>query len=439
VTKNIKAFSKTFLDPWPARGLLCLAVLLSYASVWPNEFLFDDKYLIVLNEYLKHWKDLPKLLTGLTFAGGGLPEGFYRPVQMLIYFVIYQAFGASTIAFHALDVGLQALNACLLFQFGVRAGFRKGAAFAAALLWAVHPLHTTLVTYMSSTAELLWSSFCLLGLISLLPDFAPSKVWKAMIFFVLALGCKETAVVFPALAVITLFFVSKDRTRFSVYLKTWPLWLLSAGFIAVWLLFIHVSGYNLNNTGSPMHFAGYMSSPVNRSLTSLATLPLYAQLIMWPAGLHIERSFGVFTTLLLWPPMVGALMVGLGLLQILWGRMRRGLALSFGFMWFAIALSPVTGIVIPVDALINEGWMYMPLMGLFLGITETAAGFFEKRQNAARAIVLVLAFSLGTATFIQNEVWRNTETLYQSIAKNGGRAYQLSITPRDCMASYPPR
>ena len=442
--RKISAFSKRFLDMarsghslWPERICLCLAVLIAYASVWPDEFIFEDKFLIVLNGLLRHWSTLPQLLTSPNFAGNGSQQGFYRPVQMLVYFLIYQAFGASTVAFHALNIVLQALNACLLHHFGVRAGFRKGAAFAAALLWAVHPLHVVDVAYIPSTGELLWSSFCLLGLITLLPDFAPRRIWQAMIFFMLALSCKESAVVFPALAVITFFFVDKDRTRFAGYLRTWPLWLLATVYTAGWMLFIHKSGYNIYNidqSGKATYYQDYISNFTNRVLTSLATLPVYARLIIWPAGLHTERVFPVFSTLLAWQPIAGALMVGLGLLQILWGRLRRnkyssaagGLALSFGLLWFAVALSPVTGIVIPIDARISDGWMYMPAMGLFLGVTEAVAGFFEKRQTTARVLVLVLALSLGTATFLQNGVWRNPETLYQNISRNGGRVDRLS-------------
>jgi hypothetical protein len=236
--KMTTAFFKNFpggASPWPARGILCLAVLVSYASVRPNEFVFDDMHLIVGNTFLQHWSSLPRLLTSMSYAGYGIPGGFYRPLQMLIYFLIYQAFGLSSVAFHALSIALQALNACLLHHFGIKAGFKKGVAFSAALLWAVHPLHTIDVAYAASLAELLWSAFSLLGLITLLPDFTPRKICKAMLFFMLALGCKESAVVFPALAAATLFLVNKDRARFSTYLKTWPLWLLSVCFIAIWL------------------------------------------------------------------------------------------------------------------------------------------------------------------------------------------------------------
>ena len=44
-------------------------------------------------------------------------------------------------------------------------------------------------------------------------------------------------------------------------------------------------------------------------------------------------------------------MVTLAFAQVWWGRAKRGLALSFGLLWFAVALSPATGIIFPVNAL----------------------------------------------------------------------------------------
>ncbi len=277
---NITAFSRKLLNgesPWTARIFLCLAVLLAYASVWSNEFVYDDRFLVINNSFLRYWASLRELLTGTNTAGsGGDQVGFYRPVQMLIYFLIYQAFGLSTVAFHALGPALQALNACLLHGFGLRAGFKKGAAFAAALLWAVHPLLTSIVSYISSAPELLYSSFCLLGLIALLPDFTARKIWRALIFFTLALGCKESAVVFPALAAVTFFFVSKERAKIAAYLGMWPLWLLSVIYIAGWITFMHKTGYTidnirLDNSGNVEFFREYTNNFINRVLTCLAT------------------------------------------------------------------------------------------------------------------------------------------------------------------------
>jgi tetratricopeptide (TPR) repeat protein len=183
----------------------------------------------------------------------------------------------------------------------------------------------------------------------------------------------------------------------------------------------------MDKTGNAWFLQNYTANFPNRVLTSLATLPAYARLIIWPAGLHIEWDFPVSTTLLAWQTMIGALMVGMGFLQILRGQLQRGLALSFGLLWFGIALSPYSNIVFPIDAILSENWMYMPTMGLFLGAAETASCIFRKRRPTAQLLVLVAAFSLGTATFLQNEAWRNPETLYNSVQKNGGFVGRIAV------------
>ena len=430
--KNIAAFLRKFHEevydgnsPWPARGLLCLGVIVAYSNVWPNGFVFDDVPLITRNGLLKQWSDLPELLTTVKHDNG-LIAGFCRPLQALVYFLIYQAFGPCAIAFHALNIALHGANTCLLHHFAIKSRFKKSVAFAVALLWGLHPLHTTDVAYIASTAELLWSFFCLLGLITLLPDFTSRRIWRSMTFFALALCSKESAAVFPALAAVTFFFVNEDRQSASAYLKMWPLWLLSAGYIAVWFWFIHVSGSNMDRSPDPQWVQLYTGNLKNRLLTSLSTLTVYARLIIWPAGLHIERVYPTYLTLLLWQPMTGAVIAGLCLLQIIWGKMRRGLALSFGILWFAVALSPYTGIVLPIDAIISEGWMYMPTVGLSLGVVQTVSGIFERKKNAAQLLVAAFALSLGLTAFFQNYVWRTPETLYQDIIKNGGSIDRLS-------------
>lgn len=415
--------------PFVAYAAICLSVILAYASVWPNHFVFDDRALIVGNVFLRRWSDLPKILTSLNFSGiGAHGQGFYRPIPMLLHFFVYQAFGLSTQAFHALNIALQALNACLLYRFGQRAGFKKGVAFSAALLWAVHPLFTEAVAYMSSTPELLGGTFCLLGLTALLPDFTPHKIRHAAFFYLLALGTIETSVTLPALAAATFFFSNNERHNIRAYKKMWPLWLMAALYVGAWLVYMHLSGYNMNGAmqgvTSPL-FPTYATSILHRALTALATLPLYICLILWPHGLHMERLFPVFTSLLHPMPAAGAALVALVLWQLYWGRAKRGLALSFGLLWFGVAFSPMTGVLFPINALVSEHWMYLPLMGLALGVLETTSVFL-KDKRITTMLVMIAAVALGGATFQQCKVWRNTATLYHNIVSNGGNRYRIS-------------
>ncbi len=428
---------------WRDRALICLAVVLSYASVWPNKFLFDDIVLIKENSFLKTSRGLVQIFTHRIGAGAGLPILFYRPVPMAVHWCIYHLSTIlhiqMTVGFHALNIALQALNGCLLLAFGLRAGFNRYAALAAALLWAVHPLHTEAVAYMAATPELLWSTFCLLGLITLLPKkppvdgivdpkeaFTPRRITLSLVLFTLALLSKESAIVFPALAAATLFFISNERARLPTYFKTWPLWYLSFAY-TMFILFIILG--NITTTTGPLNPAYahiYKSSIAVRIWTALATLPTYAHLIVWPEELYFRREAPVFTTLWHWQPLLGLAMVLAAAAQILWGRGKRGLALTFGLLWFAAAQSPNTGIVAPIDALISEHWMYLPTMGLFLGVTQTFSGLFRHQRKAAILLVTVMTVALGTATFRQNMKWFNIDTVYRNTRQYHARASIMS-------------
>lgn len=405
--------------------VLAIAVFTAYANVYANQFLLDDIVLIVKNEFLRDWNHLPDLLTGQVF-GEGNNSAFRRPLPPVIYFFVYQAFGLSLTAFHALNVLLQAVNAGLVYRLGRCFGMRLGVAFSAALLWSIHPLWTEAVTYASSTPELLYSFFCLVGILVLFPDFAPRRFWLAGVFFVLAILCKETAVVFPALAAFTLFLAGRDRLRPSTYIRTWPLWLLLAAYIIFYLYpyLDYVAFRDQNDVSFDML---YGHNPINRILTSLATLPTYFAMIVRPACLHMEWSFPIFSSLWSWPVLLGVAMVVAALLQIIWGRGRRGLALSWGFLWFAAAHSPNTGILKPLYAIVSEHWMYLPTIGLFLGTAQTLSVWIDKQKSErvthiAVALVMLAALFLGVKTYLQNRVWHDTVSFYEHILDCGSKS-----------------
>ena len=425
--KNISAFLKRFPEvgygegaQWRVYGALCLAVVAAYSNVSQNAFVWDDFHLIVNNSSLRHWNGLSDILTKNTLGP------YYRPVQGLLYFFIYQIFGLSLAAFHAVNVVLQAANSCLMYNLGCRLGFNLRASFAAALLWGVHPLWIEVVAIVSGTSDLLAGFFCLAGLLVLLPDFKPRNVWLSIPFFILALGSKESAVVFPALASFTLFLVSRERLQPVTYFRTWPLWLLAAGYIAGLLLCPAL----INSLPSYMYqdsaYVELYKHNIIRILTSLATLPTYLGLMMTPANVHMAWEFPVFTTVRDWQVIGGGLIVFTALLQIIRGR---ELSLTWGLLWFAAALSPYTGIVKPVDGQLFEHWIYLSAAGLFLGVSQAVATRVgnKKAKLVAAGLVALAALVLGVRTYLQNEILRTENTLYENV---------LEYNPRSGWAHY---
>ena len=139
----------------------------------------------------------------------------------------------------------------------------------------------------------------------------------------------------------------------------------------------------------------------------------------------MERNFSVFTT-----PWAAPVMMGFGLCCLALGQIVRsaraphlGLALGWGCLWFAAAHAPDTGILIPMNSLFLEHWMYLPSAGLFLGLAETGAGFLRHKPKAlvfaSIAATLVFAGILSVKTYEQNQVWLNPVSFYTNIFSRG--------------------
>lgn len=407
----------------PLSPYLCLiaAAFLVYANAFSNQFLFDDEFLILKNSFLRQWSTFFDIFRASSTTGAGGVDSFYRPLQTICYFAIYQIFDLSPFGFHLLNVGLHAANACLVFALGSRLGFQKNAAYFAALLWAVHPLHTEAVTYMSATADTLYTFFCLAGCAVLLPDFNWKRVGGACILFAFGLLSKEAAIVFPALTMAICFIRADRKWSPRTYRFTIPFWILAVTYL--------IARKTILNFDDTFHFYKsanlYSENFLYRLYTFFATLPSYFSVIIWPTDLHMERRFPVFTSFTYAPVLAGCLLVLLTLTQIAIGRGRRGIALSFGFLWLWAAHSPHTGVLLPVNAFFLEHWMYLPLIGLFLGVAQQLSlaldrvpqnyRFTLKRVSAG--IVIIAAVLLGQKTRAQNEVWATPFSFYTNILK----------------------
>ena len=167
--------------------LLVIAVLLAYGNVFDNEFLYDDESLILKNSFIQNWHHIGSIFSTSITAGANIPGGFYRPLQIFIYLIVHQLFGLSHFAYHALNVGFHAANACLVYALGRRLRFRKLAIFLGALLWALHPVHVEVIAYASGLGDPLYVFFCLIGLIALIPRFTQRGMIVAAICMILGL------------------------------------------------------------------------------------------------------------------------------------------------------------------------------------------------------------------------------------------------------------
>ena len=170
--------------------LLLIAIVLAvYRNSFSGAFLFDDLSDIVGNPNLRPGTPLGIML-----------RRAQRPVVDLTLFANRAIGGLDVFGYHAVNVAIHLLAALTLWalirrtlrlpSLGRRWGsVSDGIAWAAAVLWAIHPLQTESVTYLIQRAESLaglWYFLTLYGLVRAAES--PRRRWAALAVASCALG-----------------------------------------------------------------------------------------------------------------------------------------------------------------------------------------------------------------------------------------------------------
>lgn len=140
-----------------AAAAIVLAALLCHAPTVRNGFIWDDSTYVVRNGLLRDWAGL-----GAIWASHEAPQ--YYPVVFTTFWVESRLWGTRPAGYHAVNVGLHAINAALLFW--LLDALALGAAFPVALFFAVHPQQVETVTWVAERKNLLAGFFALLWLLA---------------------------------------------------------------------------------------------------------------------------------------------------------------------------------------------------------------------------------------------------------------------------------
>ena len=145
--------------------LVAALALVVYLNVLPNGFVIDDQVLIVGNHLLREPGGLKRIFATNAWAAlaEALPVNFYRPLMHLTLWVWWRMFQDNPAGYHLLSVLLHAGVSVLVFLGLRRIQADSTTAWLAALLFAVHPIHTEAVAWISAFPDLQSSFFVLLG------------------------------------------------------------------------------------------------------------------------------------------------------------------------------------------------------------------------------------------------------------------------------------
>jgi tetratricopeptide (TPR) repeat protein len=403
--------------------VIVLACLAAYANIFDGSFVFDDVPSIVRNPHIR------SLMPIAEAAGIGLKDDITiagRPLPAFTFALNYAASGLDTWSFRATNLLIHIAAALLLFSI-VRKTLRTTAcaarfgshadalALAVALLWSLHPLQPTSVTYVVQRVESLMGLFALLTLYATIrcAETARGYVWTTIALVACALGMasKEVMVVIPLLILLY------DRTflsgSFATALRTKTG--LYSGLAATWLI-LGALVITSPRAGIAAGLTGALS-PLEYLQIQAWAIPRYLRLCFWPSDLALDYgSTTIGVTLPLSMPVVAAgaaLLVALaiGTLVALW----RNKPIGFLGAWIFLILAPSSSIIpLPFEPA-AEHRMYLPLAAVtalaVLGLFQ-AIGGLAARGRIGLAILLIAAGAFGARTFWRNALFRNEIRLW---------------------------
>jgi tetratricopeptide (TPR) repeat protein len=423
--------------------IILSAVTAAYSNHFYNGFHFDDSHSIVSNPNIRNIKNIPLFFKDGT-TSSVLPQNqSYRPVttaSLAIDYWLNKGYD-EPFFFHLSTFILFLLQGLLMLYF-----FKKIYSLSSpdlntiyvalfAIAWyLLHPVSAETVNYVIARADVqstvgvlagfalcIGSPFCRKTFTYLLPVgigilAKPPAVMFAPIFFFYVLLFEERISLFD------IFKKAHLKQLWSAVKKSIPAFILCGGL------------YELVSKLTPKTWQAGGNSPLHYLITQPFVILHYFATFFWPTGLSADTDWGTLNNIWDIRFFAGCLfilaMLGMAIYTSTKALLR---PISFGILWFFIALAP-TSSIIPLGEVLNDHRMFFPFVGLTLSLSWAIGllvlklvadknSFVSKNKKLIWVPVLLLFIACAYGTWKRNEVWHSEESLWLNVTvkspKNG--------------------
>jgi len=434
-TPSVVTVSKKSNPEFVIRTFLAVLVLILYGQSINFEFTLDDDLF-----YLKH-SSVQQGISGLQefFSYGSLnkfdgTEGLqpYRPITLFVFAIQKTLFDNSPAMAHLMNVLLYILLLQILFSL-IKKIFPTLNIYLTCLiciLFTTHPIHSEVVASVKSMDELLAAIFAFLSWKFLLPNdqntkLKPSALVFGLLFFMLALLSKESAIAFLVIIPLAHYMLLQKDLKSTIYM------FVSLAFVAgLFLLLRHqILGNGTSKTDS-QELENVLNATKNfgeNTATKAVILFYYIKLLFIPWPLNWDYSFNQipvanWATLMSWLGLI--IYAGLFVFAIL--KFKKHPILSFSILFFFIASSPTNNLFITNGATVGERFLFVPSFGFALGIVFLLnyllnidiQAFSGKFKNVFIGIFSILLIAFSGLTMARVGDWKNNLLLFEKGVEN---------------------
>ncbi|MBU0765074.1 MAG: tetratricopeptide repeat protein [Bacteroidetes bacterium] len=387
-----------------------IAVAAAFIAFYPtldNGFVnWDDDAGILKNEDIRSLSQ-----ESLSAMFSGYYVGHYHPLTTLSFAIEYKMFGLNPKYFHLDNLLLHMINTVLVCLIFISLTKKWRTALLVGILFAIHPLNTESVAWITGRRDLLFSLFFLLSLLAYLSYNKNMRIILLIIsflLFVLSMLSKTSAVTLPVVLLLTDYFSGRKYTRRLLFEKL--------PFFAVSLVMGIVTVYALKGHGDIYDLAGKYSL-LDRALVPFYALMFYIVKFFMPVGLCAsyffhEKTEGFLPVAYYIAPVFVAVVV---ILAVKMKTMKKEIV--FGLLFFFVTISLFLQILPSGRVFAADRYTYLPFLGLFFVIAAQSVLIFEKlKDKIITAVVLLVPAAIVVILIILThsriKVWESGETLF---------------------------
>jgi len=419
--------------------LIVILIAATYSNVLRAPFIYDDRTNIVENISIRSlWPPWSPLHIS---SDAGITG---RPFINFTFAINYAISGDNVWSYHALNIFIHILAALTLWGIirrtltNVNLMDRYGPSVPAwialgyTLLWALHPLQTQAVTYLSQRCESLMGLFFLLVFYCAVRGWHSvehKRIWHllAILSFIFGAGCKEVIAAAPILLVFYDWVFTKRSWK--EILKASPLLYtgLALGLAGEFLL-LAAGGTTSAGTGD------HSFTLTEYWLLQPPVLLHYIRLVFWPSDLTLDYGMDFHGMIETWPAFFSIVTLIIVALWLLFKRQPSGFFLA----WFLTILAPTS--LYPLPDAAYEHRMYLPsiaviiltLGGLYkLGLRSSERVILDANERsvwlgkAGRYVMVLLVLAATITTYTRNLYYQTEVSIWaDNVAKRpqSGRA-----------------
>ncbi|MCH2133546.1 MAG: tetratricopeptide repeat protein [Phycisphaerales bacterium] len=399
---------------WALRLIIVIAGLVAYWNSLDGAFVYDDVPAILNNE-------MQLEADGLSYV-----QQSRRPLVALSIWLNYTMGGLNPVGYHLFNLAIHLINGLLLFELIRRlAGLvlkqdASGLAFAASLLWIVHPMGTESVTYIIQRSEAMAATCMLVVLLAILATTTSRRpmAWAmtAIVAAMAGMMCKATTISIAPVA----FTMDALIISSSVLLAWRYRWGLYVALVLTSLLLVSSGVYSAifaspTGSGSAVGFNIATRPWLDYAASQPGIILHYLGQSFWPNVLSIDPDFqpARSTAAVLWPGLIILVALGLTVIAVI-----RRHPLAFPAAAFFLLLAPTSSIV-PIQDLAATHRMYLPLaavivivVGCLLAVLRSLAS--RHTMTIGWIALAAVVISLTTRTIIRNRDFESPVTLWEA-------------------------